>query len=262
MRFVKIGDAFIEVSAAIDAVNPETSKMAYIYMKSGCCVGVDLPAADVVAALERTPCDAEAIVETDDPPCVRDMAAVIHECSGYAWIANGPGEGPLPAVAFLKSFWATGSCRIVRDCQSDETIHKFEVDGPQGGGEGWAKRHCLDVARRLWSLGYTSASGERPDPIPAESPAPDPAALLAEGKRLRFVRIMAGTSGRFGDDLYVHTRRNSVAYYWLGEVASTVEFEGDINAIQTKRFMDRRRAAEESVALLRDLGYRFDSVID
>lgn len=109
-----------------------------------------------------------------------------------------------------------------------------------------------------------------PEPAPPEAP-PDPVALLAGGKRLRYVRdagpIKSGL--RFGSEAFValfdrlsagspgFEHKNIEDAVWFGAAASFKGFDLYNADVAGQPWHLKESAADHIVALLSDLGYRF-----
>lgn len=104
---------------------------------------------------------------------------------------------------------------------------------------------------------------ESPDPKADADPAPpDPVALLAEGKRCRFVRDAGpiGDSATFTAEVVAYTERSPCDNWWLGTIEAADGMAG--KSVRTIGFAERKLAAGMMLTLLSGLGYRFDRVVD
>lgn len=189
---------------------------------------------------------------------VERFARAINRQLGWCWV-GGPG---VPA-RFLVSTWHRGFARLFDDEVEPESElwDGCSPDAKFGPDDIGGARICQDIARWLWSLGYrevVDAPAKEPDPEPPAPSRDEQIALLAEGKRLRFVRDAGAMGERVPEEVDAVVRETGGYYFPQalepGGMTTFPRFCGEYH-------VTAELAANSFVEMLSDLGYRFDFVV-
>lgn len=199
-----------------------------------------------------------------DEGAIDRLAKAIQDRRPKARWVSGPGRDPrhVAAYAFSAVAW------LEPEFSDEKPDRKPDF--------AWERGLPIDedfrrVARWLWSLGYREvvaapAKEAEPEPEPPIPSRDEQVALLAAGKRLRFVRdagamgervpeaveaiVHGGTTDEDGDERY---------HGYVGRPGSELEVSP---LFQSEWGIHRVTTARRTLELLSDLGYRFVAVVD
>jgi hypothetical protein len=141
----------------------------------------------------------------------------------------------------------------------DGSIDHTIEGGPVGGGPSRGKEIDPKVYRAYFP-NFLPPAPEARSPTLISTPPPDPAALLAAGRRLRFVRDGGPLGKTFPAAVEAFVRVEGVNMTRRGIVIE--DSEDAPHVLCTPQHSGHQAAANRLASLLADLGYRFDSVAD